>query len=277
MNGFATQTTKENQILAIFRLTVEFLKETPALWVLFFVISLFDFAALTLLFFAPSEPYSTFFAPIIRTFWGERFLHYPENFLLLPKLLSHAHTLIVSIFGVFVSGLVIKKAEIYVASQSATTTELLAPVFRKYFLLILGWAFFYFVYTLGIKQILPLLPRGNFIRFGFSFAFGLFLQGLFAFMMPAIVVSKKGVLASIAQSFKLALSHYGVILALLLLPMAFLFAFSFLKALGFYYNRFYPEMMLWVLSLGIIFSMVVDLVVTTSTAILYFKIRRNSN
>src|SRR3989338_10910657 len=96
------------KIVEIYAQAFSVLKKDPTILFLFFVIGIFDAIALVILYFAPS---SIILAPVIRTLWGERFIHYPQNFVLLPKLFNYAHFLILSFFGIFVTGLAIKKIQ----------------------------------------------------------------------------------------------------------------------------------------------------------------------
>ena len=68
-------------VVDISRQTLSLLRETPTVLLLFVFLGFLDFCALLLLFFSHSKPVSIMFAPIIRAYWGGRFLHYPDNFL----------------------------------------------------------------------------------------------------------------------------------------------------------------------------------------------------
>ena len=72
----------------------EILRKDPTITILFALLALIEFVALTGLFLSHSAPFSYIFGPIIQTFYSEKFLHYPANFLLLPKIFNHAHLVI---------------------------------------------------------------------------------------------------------------------------------------------------------------------------------------
>ncbi|MCM8813807.1 MAG: hypothetical protein NC924_07740, partial [Candidatus Omnitrophica bacterium] len=63
-----------------------FVQHPGALAPLIFL-TLCEAGILALWFYAPRAPLSVVLAPPIRAFAGEHFLHYPANFLLLPRLL----------------------------------------------------------------------------------------------------------------------------------------------------------------------------------------------
>lgn len=257
------------------RLTTEILKDCPVLWLLFLGIGFLDLVALGVLFLAPSEPFSVLLAPIIRTFWGERFLHYPENFLLLPKLLNHAHVLILTFFGIFVTGMIIKKTEAYFSGSEISFVDAGVMIFRKYFVLMAAWVICYGLFMLIIKKTLPLLPPQIVLRFGGSFVLGIFFQVLSAFFLPMILLSGKGLFPSLWDGLKLSLAHSPLILILASLPLLVLLLSSFFKAMTPVYIQFNPELTLGVLVLGIAVSLAVDFVLTSSLTVLFLQLRRN--
>ena len=58
---------------------------------------------LEILYFSPRFPLSAFFGPLITTLWGGTFLHYPFNFILLPKLFYYIQVPLYLFLGAFLS------------------------------------------------------------------------------------------------------------------------------------------------------------------------------
>ncbi len=81
--------------------TAKSLKNNPTLFVPFLILAIFQSITLLIIYLAPRMPLRIIFGPVIRTFWGGQFLHYPFNFLLLPKLASLSRMFL----SVFVSSL----------------------------------------------------------------------------------------------------------------------------------------------------------------------------
>ncbi|MDZ4346211.1 MAG: hypothetical protein U1E51_27685, partial [Candidatus Binatia bacterium] len=149
------------------------LSKNPTILLLFLVLALIEFAALLVLFLAPSELFSSLFAPVIRRFWGEQFLHYPENFVLLPKLFTHAHFVIVTFIGVVVSALVIKKVEGDVCgSESISILAAAGFVLRKYFKLFIIWIAMYAVSRYAVTLVLLQETASIGYRFGMIYGVG---------------------------------------------------------------------------------------------------------
>ena len=261
----------------VYRQTFTVLKENPTIAIPFFLIACFDFLALALLFYAPSEPVSLVVAPIIRTFWGEQFLHYPENFVLLPKLLNHAHFIILSLFGISVTGIAIKKIEARAEGEQLSIVSAAGPVFKKYFSLLTAWLAFYGIFMFSLKHILRLLPSNVGAQLAAGFCVGLAIQTLFAFLFPALLISGRGFFKDLREGILTAVRNFGLTSSLIALPMALLVTLSFFKALAPLMVRFNPEMVLWVLAAGIIISMIVDLLVTASTTLLYLQVREDKS
>ena len=90
--------------IEIWRQTFKVFKNNPVVFLPFLIYLFFDLFALLLVFLAPQAPLSIVFAPIIKAFFGEQYLHYPVNFLLLPNLYNTAHIINSAIIGLLMAG-----------------------------------------------------------------------------------------------------------------------------------------------------------------------------
>ncbi|MDP3919586.1 MAG: hypothetical protein Q8R76_02110 [Candidatus Omnitrophota bacterium] len=254
------------------------LSKNPTILLLFLVLALIEFAALLVLFLAPSELFSSLFAPVIRRFWGEQFLHYPENFVLLPKLFTHAHFVIVTFIGVVVSALVIKKVEGDVCgSESISILAAAGFVLRKYFKLFIIWIAMYAVSRYAVTLVLLQETASIGYRFGMIYGVGILLHSFFAFLFPSVVLSEGKFLKSVWEGLFLSIKNFFCVLLVLAVPVAVLIGFSFIKSMTrFYIELFSPESVLYVLMVGIIVSVMVDMFITTATTILFLQVRKQS-
>jgi hypothetical protein len=66
-------------ILSLWKKVTGTFKRYPAIMMPFGCIALFEILGLIILFLAPRPPFSSVLAPVIRAFWGEQFLHYPDS------------------------------------------------------------------------------------------------------------------------------------------------------------------------------------------------------
>lgn len=252
------------------------LRENPIVWFFFLVIALLDFTALVILFLAPSEPISIVVAPIIRAFWGERFLHYPGNFLLLPKLLNHAHFLISVFAGIFITGIVIKKIESFWDGTGKTAITVVKPVLKKLFQLLTVWIVAYVLFTYASKFLIQRLHVSIGPDLAIMYFLGLIYQSLFAFLIPAILINDKGFLKDVKAAFAFGLKNLWVTMQLLGIPMLLLIGMAFLRYMTPYYVSFYPELVFWILVFGIFVTLITDLLVTSLTTILFLEERKKS-
>jgi hypothetical protein len=262
-----------DRIAEIYRETFAILVEYPTIGFLFLAITLLDIAALISLFLAHSAPFSIVLAPIIRAFWDDRFLHYPQNLVLLPKLFNHAHFVILSVFGILVSGITIKKIEGAAKGERTATFTALAPVFKKYFALLVSWLVCYGVFVFMAEKILEALPGTLPVQLVVGFVVSLAVQAVFAFVLPAVLIESRGFLKNFWAGLVFGFKNFFTTILLVAVPVFMIVIFSFFKALTPVYTRSYPEAVLWVLIAGIFVSLIVDFTVTVTTTLFYVKSR----
>ena len=100
-------TSKKTGIPTIYSSVFSAFIRHKKLYLPFLVFFLFDIVSLIVLYFSPRLPLRVIFGPPIKTFWGERFLHYPFFFMLLPKLLSNVRMVISVFIGSLTAGLAV--------------------------------------------------------------------------------------------------------------------------------------------------------------------------
>ncbi|MBI4358217.1 MAG: hypothetical protein HY584_02865 [Candidatus Omnitrophica bacterium] len=266
-----------SRIVEIYQQVFSVLRKNPTVLFLFIWIGIFDVLALVVLFSAPTPPFSYVLAPIIRTFWNDRFLHYPDNFLLLPKLFGHAHFVISTVFGVFISGLVIKKIEADAKGEQLSILSAAGKIFRYYFSLVIVWLISYAVFSFALKGIAWILPKNLWIQLGGAFILGVLIQSLVAFLIPAILIVEKGFLRALGEGFRVGIKNIALMSALILVPMLFAFLISFARLYTPLFVQIQPEIVLWVLACGIVISLLADIFVTCSAALLFLKVRERSS
>lgn len=263
----------------IYQQVLEVFKSNPTIVLLFFVLALIDLAALLALFLSHSSPFSAVLGPVIRRFFGEQYLHYPANFELLPKIYGYAHLVIVTVIGILITGIVVKKIEAYYGQQgkNPSSVEVLGPVIRKYLLLVIVFLVTYFIGAFIVKLLMPLVPKTLVTQFIALFILGLFVQALFAFLIPAILIADEGFFKSLVQGFLLGIRKLPFTMGLISLPILVMIVLSFFKSLAPVFVRGdFPDIVLVILIAGVFVSMIVDMLITSATTILYLKARSES-
>lgn len=243
---------------------------------LFLAVAFLDLAALIVLYLIPSPPVSYIFAPIVRTFWGERFLHYPDNFLLLPKLMTHAHFVISLCFGVLITGIVIKKIEASLRNASLSILSAVQAVQRRFLPLLAAWLSTYFLFSFTLRAALPFLSKNPWIQLLAVYVFGLLFQSISIYVLPAMVISSRRFFARFAEGLAFGAQNLSLTAALLAAPVFMIILVFFSRLLTPVYIRIYPELVLWVLGLGIVLTTAVDYMVTLVTTTVFLKGRNET-
>src|SRR3989338_6200960 len=74
----------------------------------FIIVGLIDVFLLFIIYLAPHPPLSALLGTPIKVFWGERFLHYPFNLLLIPRLFDITHIVSTALSGVLMTGVAVR-------------------------------------------------------------------------------------------------------------------------------------------------------------------------
>jgi len=92
-------------LIPLLRGSIDTYVTNPVILIPFLSIAFVQLLALEILYFAPRYPLAAFFNPIVQTLWGERFVHYPNNLLILPKLFQNVQVFVyIFISSFFISG-----------------------------------------------------------------------------------------------------------------------------------------------------------------------------
>ena len=259
--------------------TFKILTANPAIFLPFFIVGLVDAGLLTLIFLAPQFPFSLLLAPPIRAFWGEAFLHYPQNFLLIPRLFSLAHIASGAIIGLLMTGLAIGMLNEAKQGKKPQILLNLVSSLKRYFILFGIWLILFILSGLVYRIPNLFLSPTNRIAFQaaiyLSFLFVILIEVFFIYAFPAAIVEKKGLIKALKSGFILSRSNFLATLILLLIPSLLYFPIMALKGnQSALMNRFFPEIVLIVLGLGIVVTVLVDYLVTSSITILFLNKRQ---
>jgi hypothetical protein len=244
----------------------------------FIGVAVFEGMALTVWFLAPRPPLSMALAPIIRAFWGEQFLHYPTNFLLLPKIFEYTRNVLTFITGIFFSGIALSM--LLQASQSQQPEWFLGigRVARRYFRLFIIWGVVFGLSAACGKALSHYAGLFPSLRWFLSaeFAATIAVQLLFVFAFPAIVIENKKTFMSLIRSLALIrlypLTSFLIVFIPSLLVLPVIYVQLRLPELM---RTVAPEAALWALILRIALVTVVDCAVTLGAGMLLIIHREN--
>ena len=268
--------------------TFDAIKHRPVVYLPFLIFAILETLTLIVLNFAPRQPLVAVFGPPIKTFFGERFLHYPAYFLLLPKLSSLARMTLSVIFGSLLTGLaIILVLDIYLKKQIKLnySFKLALKKYAALFLIyLLVTVLFYYAVKICTSVILKYFMAGH-TKFLFlsaklwlgpllicaNFIIAALIQSLFIYALPILIIDKGKLLGSIWKSMVMFKKLFVPTIILVALPMLIYVPVILLNSnSGFLMNKLFPEFMLIVTFAGIVLSsLVIDPLVTISTTFLY--------
>lgn len=280
--------TKKVPIIGvIWKVTFNALRQNPVLFIPFCISGAVKLAGLLFIFLSIFYPLSIIFAPIIKTLWGEMYLHYPFNFNLMPKLFYYGQVLVYVLIDGLLSGIAVWMIFQINEGKKPTFKEGIKKVLPKYltlaaFLLTI----FAIVYAINYGESLLTLRLLKvklvaflvktrmlyFVRTLFNFFVIVLVETLFAFAIPFAVLENKRFFRAIGGSLSLVKKLFPVTLGLVLIPTLVSLPFSLMKTgLSALMNVTLPEITFVVLGLSVVVAIFIDLVVTASLAFLFLS------
>ena len=265
--------------LGTWKTTLGYFKANPNLLIPFFIVGIFDFLILGVIYLAPRPPLSALLAPPIRAFWGEKFLHYPFNLLLIPHLFNYGHIISTAFIGVLMTGLAIGMlSEAKEEGRPSVLVNLIRAA-KRYPSLVAIWLVMFVLVTIvfkGLPFILRLKqPTALQIVFYVSFFISILIQVVFIYALPAVMIEKKRTWQAIKRSISFSKSLFLPTLLLVMIPMIIYLLLIILRGrLPILITKSFPEVILIFLGLGIVVSVIIDCLITYSTAILFLQQRR---
>lgn len=251
-------------------------KKYPVVFVPFIFIALCDAAALAWLFFSPREPVSVVMAPIISRFWGEPFLHYPANFLLLPNLYGYAKNLVDLTFGVLFTAVSISMiTQAFSKGSSPQWFHGLQKGLRYYLRLAILWGL-----TMGLVIVsLRAFDRYAAPLIGFpgvspavSFIISIGIQAIFVFAIPAVVIENRKVFRAVKRSLEILKHHPQETFFMVFLPSLLLVP-ALTVNLPALMDKFFPEVTLLVMGARILLVILTDFLITAGVTVLFLRHR----
>ncbi|MDD5746733.1 MAG: hypothetical protein PHO30_05655 [Candidatus Omnitrophica bacterium] len=269
---------------------VRVLRTHPLVFLPFLYLAVAEGLWLSICYYAPRPPVSLVLSPLIRAFMGEDFLHYPLNFLVLPRLLFIGRVMLYLTLGIIAFIMTMLSVQQVFDKQpvrfwgnfnhalrrywpvfcSAIIYGLGALLVYKVPRLVLSWFFMKSAY-LGIIHAVV-------VFFGFILLF--VLESLLVYVPHYLVFGKLGVFRSIGRA--LALSRQ-------VLPVTLLFVFCFrclniativlknnISGIIDRLSPDFPELAMGILSADIVSFLVSNSVILVIATVLFLKTGRNN-
>ncbi|MFH1283899.1 MAG: hypothetical protein ABII27_09595 [bacterium] len=255
----------------------------------FGVIALLELVGIAALFIAIQPPAVKYITPIVLRFWGEQFLHYPYNLLLLSGLFSHLQVVLAVVLGTLCSGLTISNVFQYTQTEQFSYKTSFKKVLIKYVSLIIITILVLFLikfsYSMEKRVLIKIMMKGQsflklrsedwsmlFIVFGVITAG--FVQSVFAFAHTAIIIDNKNFITAIFRNIAFVFKNLSAVCVLVIVPLVVFIPVTLLKGNLFeLMKRTAPEIVFAVLGLGVVISFFINMIVTISTTNAYILIK----
>lgn len=259
-------------VIKIWKETFNLLRERPKIILPFLVLGIVNALLLYLLYLTPQRPVAYVLAPLVRTFLGEKFLHYPFNLFILPKLFYYGQLLVYAFVGMLMTAVGVGMVGDAFQGKGSSFLINFIRSFKRYFALLGVWILTFGV-TVLFLQIFP--KQDKFMNLGIvsaSFLLSIFVQILFIYTIPLIIIERRKFFAALKNNFIFLIKVFIPTVLLIILPSLFYLPVLIIKdKMGFLTKQFFPEIVVGVLGLGLLTSFIIDFWVTLSTTVLFVK------
>lgn len=278
--------TEKKSVLASFSQSyaqaISAVAKDPRIYLPFMIFAIVEMVTLFLLFLAPRMPFRVVMGPVISSLWGEQYLHYPYNFVLLPKLAGFSRMVLSVLAGSLLTG--ISLAYLYKKPIGAAIKKYLHLLLIVFLLTVL----FYYCNKIFGKLLLKYFTSGHtkLLFIGARMWLGpinlfivqfmaVVLQALFVYAIPVVMLSEKKFFGAILESVGMFFTNFRLTILFVLIPMMLTVPLLALNYNGSYFmSIFCPEFVLWLGFLAIIInSLLIDPMITLTTAVFYAENR----
>jgi hypothetical protein len=237
-------------------------------------------------YYSPRFPLNVLLGPLIRSAWGESFLHYPDNFLLLPRLAAISRSLLYILLGSLLNGTAFLIAADVYKNREVSFRDSFSRAVRRYpGLLCLSLAVMFTVSAaaLAVKYLLVSYFPGYAVQAArfwsgpgmviVNFMAGTALQACLMFSFPALLFEEKNVFRSLLRSLVIFRKVPAATLALFAIPAAVYLPVTALLYKTPFLVSVNPESVLYISAAGaLINSLLIDFLVIVSITCMYFKV-----
>lgn len=261
------------------------LKSNPLIAFPFVLFALLEGMVLYLLFLAPQEPISKVLAPPIARFLGEQYIRYPGHLFGLPELFSNARLCLSFLPGMFISAYFIGLVADVKLSRKTSRRYRIKNALRRFFALLVIWVLgisLFITWIPGIGFIKPLEvlyvqaaswsdSKGYLISLQFLvFFLSFWAQILFLYALPLVILTGQSLFKALIGNFRYLWRLFlPTTVCIFVAALLYLGLYFFEKDLVGLAARTSPEMIVVVLSAGIPLTLIINLLVTTTSTLLF--------
>lgn len=253
----------------------ELLLKKPAIFTPFIIVAFFECLVLEIAYFSTRFPLNAIFGPIIKKFFGEAFVHYPDSLTIIPRLYYSGQVAVYVLAGVFLAAVAVQMVVNVRTGHPVIAKAIVNNTAKKY----IAFAAFGVLYIVLMALLekgegFILLKGARFISrrffvigpevYSILAAVALFLtfvimQTLLVLTVPVIVIEKKGLFRAILGSVALGLRNFLKLFCLIVLPFFFYLPVILLNVfLPVIMNQTFPEISFYITLLSILLAVFID-------------------
>jgi hypothetical protein len=283
---------------SVWKSSLTLLLSQPSILLPFIFVALTEILTLLFLYLAPRYPVSILLAPPIRRFFGETYLHYPFDLVLLPRLFRNFEIPIILFVGSLMTGVMVSMIDKFVKEEKgnsnlALETKTLFPKYLHFFILTLFSYLIMKVALLGgnymakylhifLKSIKHLGPSFIWSLFflAMNLVLAIFSEMVFVYSIPAVIIEKKSLFKAMRRSLGLVRKYFMTTLILVFIPIGINFFTILLENYTtILMDKIIPEISLLILLVSIFTSFLVNsaIVLTSTVFFLYIKKTESSS
>lgn len=280
--------------LILLRTTIDNILEHPIIVYPTIILALIQFLVLEILYFSPRYPLSQFFSPLISHVWSEDFLHYPMDLVLLPKMFYYAQIL-VYVFG---GALLLAMTTHIVATINNNHRPNLKNSLREsarfyihilfcFILSLILFQIFSSMYASFVNTLFKIKTTGGAMAAFqktllwatpyIQFFIGILITTLLIYIVPIIIIEKKKIIGATLLNLKVLLRSFRTSFLVVLIPTLFylpiLVARNNIELLA---SATLPEIQIFIIVLGVVVTMAIDLIILTTITTHYLFLKENS-
>lgn len=261
----------------------DLIKEKPVTLLPFVIVAFLEGLAVEIIYFLPRKPISIILGPIIRKFFGEPCLHYPNDLILLPRIFYYAQMVIYVFMGVFLTAVCVNIVKNIKTQLPLKTKAIVKNAMARYFsfliygilmitLTYLVWRtdkFIFYKYMGLIQNHVPqiMIKLAPLKLALFLFISNVLMQVFTLFVVPIIVIEKKSFPKALAGSVYMGARYFPRIFKLIFLPFLLYLPLSLLKSvLPKLVDKTVPEITVFITAAGIIIAIFIDCFITVCAA-----------
>lgn len=247
-----------------------------SLWVPFLVDALLQIVVLFVLFSFSSPVLAGIFVPLFKKMYGEAILHYPYFFLylttsptLVPGVFNLANIIMGLILGIILDGTAMFMFCSHFTGKRISFLSGIGVALSRY-----GVLFALGMFRLAILFLVRMIPwllkdiAVGSPRREFALEIGCMIlvvicTGIFVYATPAVIWRRRNLFRAVADSWRTFIHNFFSTFLFISIPLMISFPVNFLKGRsGALIAKFNPEIVVWIIVLGIIVSVFANFILS---------------